>query len=359
MHPDSTNPCAHSRRGFLLASATLGASLLLPNAARAAQIKRLEGQVTINGKQAKASTRIKAGDVIVTGAGAKLVFAVGQDAFLLRGGSRLKLDASGAGKDGVVSGLRLLTGALVAVLGKGARRIETTTATAGIRGTGVYIESSAEQTYFCTCYGEVELRSRTGNAHKLVVSGYHTPTVIYAQMTDGTIMTGAPFKDHTDAELIMLSRLLGQPSPIEERDKQVKDSGQGQTQDTANPAPQQSQATEPQQPSQAPKEVKPVPEPKRPSAKQSDAKQAPAKQSTPKQPPAKQTAKKAPPAEQAPAPQPEPTPGSQAQQTPTPPQPVPEPTLASPPAAATEPTEVRRELPPATLESPLPPRTPR
>src|SRR4029077_18143371 len=118
MRPNPPKSCVHGRRNFLLASAALGTSLLLPGGARAAQIKRMEGQVTVNGKAAKTTTRIKPGDLIVTAAGAKLVFAVGQDAFLLRGGSKLKLDTSKTGKEPVVSGLRLLTGALLAVLGK-------------------------------------------------------------------------------------------------------------------------------------------------------------------------------------------------------------------------------------------------
>ena len=94
MRPNPPESCALGRRNFLLASAALGTSLLLPGGALAAQIKRMEGQVTVNGKAAKTTTRIKPGDTIATAAGAKLVFSVGHDAFLLRGGSKLKLDAS-------------------------------------------------------------------------------------------------------------------------------------------------------------------------------------------------------------------------------------------------------------------------
>jgi hypothetical protein len=380
MRPNPPESCALGRRNFLLASAALGTSLLLPGGARAVQIKRMEGQVTVNGKAAKTTTRIKPGDTIATAAGAKLVFAVGQDAFLLRGGSKLKLDASKTGKEPVVSGLRLLTGALLAVLGQGARRIETTTATAGIRGTGVYIEASAKQTYFCTCYGEVELTSRKGNERKLVISGYHTPTMIYAQPSNGKMMSGAAFKDHTDEELIMLSRVLGQTSPIEERNKRLKESTEGQAQDTKPSAqPPQSarpeaapaeKATQPAERKQAPVETKqaqietkqPGAEVKEPAA---EANQAPveAKQAAPetkqpgaetKQPPpkkstAKKTAKKAPAeAKQSPA-----SPASQApaESIPTKMQPAPDPEVTVTPVPALEPeTEVGRELPAAKLQ---------
>ena len=384
MRPNPPESCAHGRRNFLLASAALGTSLLLPGGARAAQIKRMEGQVTVNGKAAKTTTRIKPGDLIVTAAGAKLVFAVGQDAFLLRGGSKLKLDTSKTGKEPVVSGLRLLTGALLAVLGKSARQIETTTATAGIRGTGVYVEASAKQTYFCTCYGEVELGSRKGNERKLVISGYHTPTMIYARPTNGKMMSGAAFKDHTDQELIMLSRVLGQTSPIEERNKRLKENTNGQAQD-AKPSTQAVQSAQPEavpaekppaETKQPPVEAKQPPvEAKQPEAelKQSavEAKQASvektkeaavdtkqagaeAKQPPPKKSTAKKPAKK-PPAE---AKQPSASPASQAsaESMPTKMQPTSDPEVTVTPVPALEPeADVGRELPAATLEPRSPP----
>jgi len=370
MRPNPPESCALARRNFLLASAALGTSLLLPGGARAAQIKRMEGQVTVNGKAAKTTTRIKPGDTIATAAGAKLVFAVGQDAFLLRGGSKLKLDASKAGKEPVVSGLRLLTGALLAVLGKGARQIETTTATAGIRGTGVYIEASAKQTYFCTCYGEVELTSRKGNERKLVISGYHTPTMIYARPTNGKMMSGAAFKDHTDQELIMLSRVLGQPSPIEERNKRLKETSDGQAQDTT-PPPQSSQpeaapvekVTQPAATKQPPAEMKQPQveakqsgaDAKQPAGEASqapvEAKQAAAEtnQPPPKKSATKKSAKK-PPVE---ATQPPASPASQAsaESKPAKAQPAPDPEVTVTPIPPLEPaTEPGRELPAAKLQ---------
>ena len=126
------------RRRFMAASAALGVAMLLPGAALAAAVRELEGSVRVNGKDATRKTRVRPGDVIETGPKSKLVFVVGQDAFLLREQSRLSLDKSKGGKGTVISGLRLLTGALLAAFAEGPRTIETATATAGIRGTGVY-----------------------------------------------------------------------------------------------------------------------------------------------------------------------------------------------------------------------------
>jgi len=152
--------CPLHRRRFLTASAALGAAVLIPGGVHAADVRDLAGSVKVNGKPATRKTRVRPGDVVETGPKSKVVFVIGQDAFLLREQSRLNLDKSKAGKEAVISGLRLVTGALLAVFGKGLRTIETATANAGIRGTGVYIEATPTETYFCTCYGEVELRDK-------------------------------------------------------------------------------------------------------------------------------------------------------------------------------------------------------
>ena len=211
---EAERSCSAHRRGFLAVSAALGAALLLPGAARSAGIRLLEGSVSVNGKPATTATRVRTGDLIETGPDGKLVFVVGQDAFLLRERSKLRLETPAASGKAPTAGIRLETGALLAVFGKSRRLIETATATATIRGTGVYLEADADQTYFCTCYGEVELRDKTGAERKLVVAGYHTPNIIYARAVDGRMLATASVKDHTDVELIMLDGLVGRTSPL-------------------------------------------------------------------------------------------------------------------------------------------------
>ena len=230
--------CPLHRRRFLTASAALGAAVLIPGGAYAADVRELAGSVKVNGKPATRKTRVRPGDVVETGPKSKVVFVIGQDAFLLREQSRLNLYKSKAGKEAVISGLRLLTGALLAVFGKGPRTIETATATAGIRGTGVYIEASPTETYFCTCYGEVELRDKARTVRKLVVSGYHTPNMIYAQMVGGKMMAPTEVKDHTDDELVMLEKLVGRTSPIVERNQKLKGGEPGQPEAQNQPAAQ-------------------------------------------------------------------------------------------------------------------------
>lgn len=170
----------------------------------------------MNGKPLRRGAAVRPGDVVETAAGARVAFVVGEDAFLLRENSRLDLQKAD-GNGSLLGGLRILSGALLAVFGKGPRRLSTATATIGIRGTGVYIEASPEQTYFCTCYGDVEISDVHGKERRRVWSGYHMPTMVYAQMVNDSMMEKADVKNHTDDELIMLEGLVGRTSPVQAR----------------------------------------------------------------------------------------------------------------------------------------------
>lgn len=197
-----------ARRDFIARCTALGIAMMLPSAAMAGRLRQFSGEVAINGKQAIAGAEIRPLDVITTGAGSSAIVVLRMDALLVRANSEVEL--LGKPDAAVLTGLRMLTGALVGVFGNGApRQIVTATATAGIRGTGIYIEASAEQTYFCTCYGEVELMDQHRSTSRLVLAGYHTANVIYADEKEGEVMRQAEFSNHSDEELVMLERLFG------------------------------------------------------------------------------------------------------------------------------------------------------
>jgi hypothetical protein len=202
-----------SRRDFLMQSAACGVALLLPSTSRAGKLQQIDGDVMINGRLASRANEVRALDVIRTGGRGRLTLVMGRDAFLIRANSEVEL----LGKPNalVITGLRMLTGALLGVFGKGGpRRLMTSTATAGIRGTGVYLEASPQRTYLCTCYGTVEMEDLHGTEKRLVTSSYHTPNVVYAEMTEGKMMQKAEFINHTDAELVMLEKLVGRVPPF-------------------------------------------------------------------------------------------------------------------------------------------------
>lgn len=115
---------------------------------------------------------------------------------------------------------RVLAGKVLSVFVPGTRvQIATRTATIGIRGTGLYIESMADRTYACTCYGSAELNPLADPKQAVTVTTtYHdAPRYIYAaadKSTKGALVVVAPVITHSDAELILLESLVGRKVPF-------------------------------------------------------------------------------------------------------------------------------------------------
>ncbi len=213
-----------SRRNWLLGTAagaaTLAAGMAQLRLALASEtvtqgVSRVRGEVLIGGRAATRGMVVNPGDVITTGPRSELVFVVGRDAFMARSGSRVELSA--AATRAVVSGLRLVTGALLSVFESGRpRRIQTATATIGIRGTGIYVEVQKMRTYACTCYGEAELVpvDEPKEAETVRTAHHDQPRYIYPKGMPRMIER-APVINHTDAELILLESLVGRKVPFD------------------------------------------------------------------------------------------------------------------------------------------------
>lgn len=216
MDRESKRAARHSadRRRLLAGGIGLGAALLLPGTASAGRLSAAAGEVRINGRRAQRGAAVKPGDTVSTGGLSQAVFVIGKDAFMLRADSEMEIYGAKRVRAGVVSGLRILTGALLSVFGPGQKDILTATATAGIRGTGIYIEASPELTYFCTCYGKVDLADQHRQQRAQVSADYHEPHMIYASMRDGRMMEPSTFKNHADEELVFLEALVGRKPPF-------------------------------------------------------------------------------------------------------------------------------------------------
>lgn len=173
-------------------------------------IVELKGDALINGQRLLPLHTIQTGDTLQTGPQSTLTFVVGNSAFHVRQNSHITVER-GATLN-AVSLLRLLTGAVVSVWGKGStRQIVTPTLTAGIRGTGVYTEIFANQggrSYFCNCYGVVEM---TAAGDQVVSeSSYHQAYWGEVAPKDGRMLTPAKAINHTDEELEFLAKLVHQ-----------------------------------------------------------------------------------------------------------------------------------------------------
>lgn len=212
-----------TRRRFLAGSAAAVAAaatgIWLPLEANAAEsrIHELRGEVLVNGQRAGRDTAIRAGDSVATGRGGHVVFALGADAFMLREMSELHIDR-GRPESLLVTGLRLVTGGLGAVFGKratGRVNIVAPTVTAGIRGTGVYLEAHEQGTYFCSCFGTVDLQANANPSDResIVASRHNNPRMILRQPKDGELFLPSTFRTHTDEEMDALEKVVGRRAP--------------------------------------------------------------------------------------------------------------------------------------------------
>ena len=178
-------------------------------------IQSLRGEVLVNDKPADLDTRIYAGDRVETQARSEIVFAVGEDAFILRSNSAMQID----GENFFVKGMRLLSGALLTALApRGAAdgmSVTAATATIGIRGTGVYLEAEPDLTYVCTCYGQTSLASSADpNESELISTTNHDmPRYITREPINGSRIRPAPVINHDDAELKLLEAIVGRKVP--------------------------------------------------------------------------------------------------------------------------------------------------
>jgi hypothetical protein len=217
-----------NKREFV--STALAAGLLVPGGVggligqamaqgrvKALGIHRFRGQVWVNGEPAKRGTPVNPGDTVSTGPNSYATFVVGDDAFLVRGDSKLELGGTGI----LVSLARVITGKLLSVYSSGRpREIRGTTATIGIRGTGAYIEVSPERNYFCLCYGTAEIVPTADPKAAEVVKTIHhdSPRFIYPAGTV-KIIERAPVINHKDEELILLESLVGRVPPFVNTDE--------------------------------------------------------------------------------------------------------------------------------------------
>jgi len=202
------------RRDLLLAGSVAGFAIAFPQLATAGKLLGVASEVYVNGKRAYRGTTIRPGDIVKTGGLSEAVFVVGKDAFMLRENSQMRLLKGTAANRSVAPGLRVVTGALLSVFGPGTRTLSTATATAGVRGTGVYIEVNPSSTYFCTCYGTVDLGDSSGADNREVSATHHNAHIVHAQAQGGSLFESAPVRDHYDEELQLLESLVGRKPPF-------------------------------------------------------------------------------------------------------------------------------------------------
>lgn len=194
-----------------IAALPLAGKLVALNEARAAGLRpapegfhEQSGKVEVSGAPARPGVAIQPGDTITTGAASHAIYIIGHDVHLQRAESVVQI----AG-DSVRSGLRVVSGKILSVFGKGDKKILTPTATIGIRGTACYIEAEENRIYFCLCYGRAEVApSRRPEQPEIVETSYHDRPMFINGYGE-QVMSPSTVRNHSDAELMMLEALAG------------------------------------------------------------------------------------------------------------------------------------------------------
>ncbi len=173
-------------------------------------LRRVRGDVRVNGEPAQEGRLVLPGDVVTTGADGEAVYVLGNDAYLLRANTEVRHEPQGT--PGL---LQIVQGKILSVFGPGAKRLETQAAIIGIRGTGCYIEVAPQQTYFCLCYGRAEVvpTAEPSRAFEMVTK-YHDRPYLLSTTPGVAPLRDAPVINHTDAELILLEELKGRRPPF-------------------------------------------------------------------------------------------------------------------------------------------------
>lgn len=178
-------------------------------------LNKVRGEVLVNQQLATEGQIIRPGDTIVTGRNSEAIYVIGQDAFMQR-----ELTTVSFGADVMQNLMRVVSGKILSVFGKGAKTIQVSTATIGIRGTGCYIEDqgtgAAARTYFCLCYGSVDLTPKAAPQEAETYSTTHhdKPMYIHNDMNMAKMMVPAGVINHSDDELKLLESLVGRWPPF-------------------------------------------------------------------------------------------------------------------------------------------------
>lgn len=214
MHSEACSCEFPGRRRFIKAGLLAGTGLMLSHeTVRANSVQRLSGRVFVNRRYAAEGTPVGSGDIVTVAYGGSASFTIGDDAYLLRGGTSLKIEGE---NHAMVSILRLFTGALLGVFGDGEKLIATRAATIGIRGTGIFLDTAPDRTYFCTCYGQTELNV-SGLERRVIRTDYHKASMIETPRHGrNEIHDMAGFEYHSDDELRAAEALQGRKVPFDQ-----------------------------------------------------------------------------------------------------------------------------------------------
>ncbi|HEX5129215.1 MAG TPA: hypothetical protein VFV90_05690 [Usitatibacter sp.] len=204
------------RRRWMQAIAAMGAagasgyiSELLAAGDLPPGLHRVDGKVSINGREAKSGAQVNMGDKVATGPGSTAVVVLKGDAMLMRADTIVEIK----GSSGLMQDLLISAGRVLTVFSKKPVSVRAANATIGNRGTGAYIEVLPGEVYFCLCYGEAVLAG-PNMQDKTVTTKHHEQPLLLKESGGALRAEPGGFRNHTDEELTMLEKLCGREPPF-------------------------------------------------------------------------------------------------------------------------------------------------
>ncbi len=163
--------------------------------------------VLINGKLANKNSPITFGDEIITGSRGRIALRLAGNVY--RVGSRSHLTLPKTEKNFT---LKFLFGSVLAVFRSDTpKTIQTLTSVLGVRGTGLYLDIDNEQTYLCTCYGDIDFHDKSNEDNvRHIHSEYHNIVVLNHQTRT---FSSQAMKGHATPNLFELEALAERKPP--------------------------------------------------------------------------------------------------------------------------------------------------
>jgi hypothetical protein len=167
----------------------------------------IQSPVLVNGKIATTDTPIHFGDDIITGSRGRISIRLAGNVYRVGTSSHLKLPETTKNFT-----LNFFFGSILAVFRHDTRKtVRTRTAVLGVRGTGLFLNIDKQQTYLCTCYGDVEFQDQENkNNIRHIHSEYHN---IIALNHESRTFTSESMKGHQTSDLFELESEVERAPP--------------------------------------------------------------------------------------------------------------------------------------------------
>jgi|GEM_PF-6617504 len=164
--------------------------------------------VIINGHWASKDTPVHFGDAVLTGKGGRITIKLDGNVFRLGQYSRLTLPAH---EENIT--LNFFFGSLLAVFRHhDHKQIITKTAVLGVRGTGAYLDVGKEETYLCTCYGDIDFADASNLGNVARVHAHHHNAIAFDHGSKN-FFTMQPLIGHATPQLVALEALADRLPP--------------------------------------------------------------------------------------------------------------------------------------------------